>query len=351
MNIEHRTSNAEGWNRFALYFDIHVIDIQLRKIFSHQKQNMTTIGLKPMRIMRAKGLIVSTVLLLAGLVVFGCATTKKITGDVMGKGRALKKNIAVLSAGNPSRHGDEYAKRTAEAELKAFLNRHCDDLLVIDTRRVRNDMKEIPRLPSGQIDNLALAALGRTHGLNAVLEQRVGNIQCATGKGGLWGFGDASTCARLSFSIRAYDIETTAILFDEFIEETVELSQEDWQRLRSTGRYDEETAHRLVAKIIPQIAGRICRHLAEQPWKGYIVSASGNTFTLAAGKGVGLAPGDILEVFAMGEPIEAQSGQVYLLSGPKIGEIKVTKVQRDQATAVGILGTGLEKSSYVKLKP
>ena len=53
----------------------------------------------------------------------------------------------------------------------------------------------------------------------------------------------------------------------------------------------------------------------------------------------------------MGEPIEASSGQVYLLSGPKIGEIKVTEVQRDQATAVGILGTGLEKSSYVKLKP
>jgi hypothetical protein len=304
-----------------------------------------------MRIRGVEGSIFIALFFLVGFVVFGCATTKKITGDVMGKGRALKKNIALLPAGNPSRHGDEYAEKTAEAELKAFLDRHCDDLLVIDSGRVRNDMKEIPRLPSGQMDNLTLAALGRTHGLNALLEQSIGGIECATGKGGLWGFGDASTCARLSFSIRAYDIETTAVLFDEFIEETVELSQEDWQRLKSTGRYAKETAQRLVAKIIPKIAGRICRHLAEQPWKGYIVSASGNTFTLAAGKRVGLAPGDILEVYAMGEFIEAQSGQVYLLSGPKIGEIKVTEVQRDQATAVGILGTGLEKSSYVKLKP
>jgi len=77
---------------------------------------------------------------------------------------------------------------------------------------------------------------------------------------------------------------------------------------------------------------------------------SENTFTLIAGTDVGLTIGDVLEVFGTGDSIEGQAGQFYLVSGSKIGELRITKVHRNRAEAIGILGSDLQKISYVKLK-
>ena len=296
--------------------------------------------------------IVFALVLFTSLVAIGCATTKKIAADITGTGSALQKKIALFPSANTTGYGGEHCQEEIEAQLKTFLGSRCNGLLVIDSADIRNALRDIPRLASGQRENLAMATVGRTHGLNAVLEQRIGDVQGVTEKRGIWGSGDTRMLARLSLSIRAYDVETTAVLFDEAIEESVELSQDDWQRLESAaGQYDKEIARRLFGKIIPKIGSRLCKRLAEQPWKGYIVSSAGNTFTLTTGKDVGLAAGNVLEVFAAGGRIEGHSGQVYLISGPKIGEIKITEVQTNQAKAIGISGSNLEKSSYVKLKP
>ncbi|NVM57376.1 MAG: hypothetical protein HWN51_04590 [Desulfobacterales bacterium] len=298
----------------------------------------------------SKGIIIVALCLPVCLLVIGCGTTKKITDDILGKGRSLKKKIAFLPSVNRSGYGGGDFQKAARAQLKTFLSRRCDGLLVMDSRKTRKLLEEIPRLPSGQIDSLALATLGRIHGLHAVLEQSIAQIKCVTDKRGIWGFRNTCMLAQLSFRVRAYDVETTAILFDQVVQDAVEISEDDCQKVKTGSEYSKEIAHRLLGKIIPEIGQRIYRRLAEEPWKGYITAASENTLNLTAGKDVGLAAGDVFEVFAIGEPIKGEAGQVYLILGPKIGEIKVTKVHGDRAEAIGILGSNLEKSSCVKLK-
>lgn len=298
-----------------------------------------------------KAFIIGVFCLVTPLLIAGCATSKKIADDVMGKGRSVKKKIAFLPAASDSHFRGEDSQERVTSKLKAFLSRGCHDLSIMDSRKISEALEELPRLPSGQIDSLALANLGRVHGLGAVLENNICKIQCFTDKRGIWGLRNTCMLASVSFRVRAYDIETTAVLFDEVIDKEVELSEEAWHELKSDTKHNEEVSLRLVDKIIPEIGEKICKALAEVPWKGYITDGSEGTFKLSAGKDEGLAPGDVLDVFGIGEPIEGHGGWVYLVSGPKIGEIKVTRVQNDQAEAIGISGSGLEKSCCVKLKP
>lgn len=280
----------------------------------------------------------------------GCATTEKITADILGKGQTLGKKIAFLPAVNGSGYGGEDFQRAAAEQLRAFLSRRCNNLRIMDSRNILKAFEDMPRLPSGQIDNLALANLGRVFGLSAVVNQTIGQMECLTEKRGIWGFRRICRLARLSFRVRVYDIQTTAILLDEIAEEDVEVSEYDWDNIKTANGYNKGIASRLLGKMTGKTGKLICERLAEEPWKGYIITGSDNTFTISAGTDVGLAVGDVLEVFSLGEPMKGQEGHIYLVSGPKIGEIKVTKVKKDRAEAAGILGYDLEQSSFVQLK-
>jgi hypothetical protein len=280
----------------------------------------------------------------------GCATTKKITEDIMGGGKVLKKKIAFLPTVNNTGYGGNDFQKSARAHLNTFLNPFRDDLIIVDSPKTCNLLEQVPRLPSGQLDTLALAQLGRTLGLNAVLEETLSEIECVADKRGIWGFRSVCILVQLSVRVRAYDIETGAILFDEVVSDEVEVSEHDWQNIKERSGYHKEIADRLLTKTTAKICKKLCEPLSNEPWKGYITSVSENTFTLIAGNDVGLATGDILEVFGTSEPIEGQAGQFYLVSGSKIGELRTTRVHKNRAEAIGILGSGLQKSSHVKLK-
>ena len=156
---------------------------------------------------------------------------------------------------------------------------------------------------------------------------------------------------RASVCVRVYDVETTAVLLNELVKEALEVSREEWEEIKKHNVYNRELAYTLLAKITPGAADIVCDGLAEEPWKGYITTGADNIFTISAGTDVGLAPENVLEVFGMDEPIEGQGNRVYLVPGPKVGEVKLTKVQENRAEAIGLSGQDLEKSSRVMLKP
>lgn len=303
-----------------------------------------------MKFMRIKGTITIALCLMTIFLALGCATTKKITEDIMCNRKALKKKIAFLPIVNKTGYGGKDFQESARAHLKTFFDCFRDDLIIVDSPKTSSLLEQVHRLPSGQIDSFSLAHLGRTLGLNAVLEETLSEIECVADKCGIWGFRSVCMLVQLSVRVRAYDIETGAILFDEDVSDEVDVSEHDWQNIKERSGYHKEIADRLLTKTTARICKRLCEPLGNEPWKGYITSVSENTFTLIAGNDVGLAAGDILEVFGTSEPIEGQAGQFYLVSGSKIGELRTTKVHRNRAEAIGILGSDLQKSSHVKLK-
>jgi hypothetical protein len=280
----------------------------------------------------------------------GCATTKKITKDITGKGGRLKKKIAFLPTVNKTGYGGDAFEASARAWFSSELNRFCDDLIIIDSEDTRNLLEQIPRLPSGHLDNLTLAKLGRALGLNAVLEERLYRLECVTEKRGIWGFRDTCKVVELLIRVRVYDMQTAATLLDEIVQKDVVVSEEDWQDIKDAQAYHKEITDHLLSKATPEVCERVCDLVGDTLWKGYFTSVSENTFTLSAGTDVGLNAGDVLEVFETGQPIRGQAGQIYLVSGPKIGEVHISKVFQDRAEASGVLRTEFDRIGYVQLK-
>ncbi len=290
------------------------------------------------------------VLLFACFLITGCATTQKIADDILGKEPTLKKKIAFIPISN-TYYKEKDLDKSATIALKAFLERSCDSLVITEAAPVLKALEKIPQSPPGHIDNLALAEAGRIYGLGAILEQHIDTIRHFTDKRGIWGLRKIHTFLRISLRVRAYDVETTSVLLDEIIEDEVEVSQEAWQERDDISKLENKIAQPLIIKIANRVASIVCDRLSEVPWKGYITGSTNGTVNLSAGKDVGLTIGDILEVFAIGEPIKGPNQHVYLVPGPKIGEIKVAKVYKHHAEATVIFGDDLEKSTCVRVKP
>jgi hypothetical protein len=302
------------------------------------------------RMIRAKGTVFILFCLAAIFLSVGCAATKKITKDITGKGGRLKKKIAFLPTFNKTGYGGEAFAKLVRTNFKTSVESSCDDLIIIDSQETLNLLAEIPLLPSGRIDNMALAKLGRALGVSVVLEEGLSGLECLAEKRGIWGLRNTRMLVQLSVSLRGYDTESGAILFEEVVQGEVEVAESAWKDIKERTGFSKEVADRLLAQAMPEISERACDVIGSERWKGYVTSVSGNTFGLTAGRDVGLAEGDVLEVFGVSEPIKGDAGQSYFVSGPKIGELKITKVHGDRAEATRVLGSDLEKSSHVKLK-
>ena len=298
---------------------------------------------------RTKGTMFVLFCFVAIFLATGCATTKKIARDITGKRAPLKK-MALVHTSNKTGHGDEALEESAGALFISHVEGACNDIIMIDSQQTRDLLAQIPRHPSGQTDNLALAQLGRTLGLNVVLEQGLSDLECVEEKRGIWGFRDMKTIVRLSVSVRGHDVESGAILFEEVVEEEVEASGHECQNIKAGGVYQKELSGRLVAKAMPKISERVCELVGDEPWKGYITAVSDDTFTISAGEDVGLSEGDLLNVFGMSESIKGNAGQTYLVSGPKVGELSITKVHKNWAEATGSLENDVQKTSHVEMK-
>ncbi len=300
--------------------------------------------------MHTKQLNRVAVFFLACFLVVGCATTQKIADDIMGKEHGLKKKIAFMPISNTD-YKEKDLDKSATIALKASLESNCDSLVITETSPLRKALEEIPQSPPGHIDNLALAETGRIYGLGAILEQHLENIRRFTDKRGIWGFRKTCTFLQISLRIRVYDVETTSVILDKIIEDEVEVPQETWQKIGDVSKLKDETAQPFIVNIANRVASIVCERLSEVPWRGYITGSTNATVNLSAGKDVGLTIGDILEVFGIGEPMKGPNQHVYLVPGPKIGEIKVVKVYEHHAEATSIFGDDLEKSTSVRVKP
>jgi hypothetical protein len=269
----------------------------------------------------------------------------------MGKGGTLKKKMAFMPSPNNSLFGGHGFQAAAHSQLKETLSRRCDGIHILDSRDVQRALEEIRYGLSGQLDTLALGELGRRLGLGAVLEQTILDIDCISAKRGIWGLRKTRMLAQASFRLRCYDTETTAVLFDETLIGEVELSETAWKEARAAGTYNQEIAGAILSHMIPKIVSLVCEHLAEEPWKGYMVKDTDERWTLLAGRDVGLTPGDMLEIFGEAKPIRGYGAKVYLVPGPRIGEIRVSDVQENWSEAVPLSGGNLEKNHCVKSKP
>ena len=278
-------------------------------------------------------------------------TTDKIRHNIRFSDDDLQRLTAVVGFENKSLYRAKDFAQLFRKGIPEYLNNECDDVTVpeLGTGKVVQRLKQLPRLKSGQIDNFALAILGRKLGLNAIVTGSLNDIGLIAETEGII-LKDTLHSIQILVSIQVYDTETGSKIIDESFNRKVEIEEIDYDLMRSEEKLILPDLNETISDLLAEMGERICWAIEEQAWNGFISSFDGDKVILAAGEMSGLKPGDELEVFDNTRILKGRDGQKFFIHGKKIGEIRIIAVDRESSEAEVVSDNGIQTGSSVRVK-
>jgi len=283
----------------------------------------------------------------------GVSDAGRSVGEVFSGGRpgGLQLAVAVFGLEEPASAGAAEFAALLRRQLAEQLGARCGGLLV--DRDFAQLLGTPPRLASGAVDGHALALLARRRGVNNVVVGSPLEPRITEEKTGFWFWKGSRVRVSLGLRLEVFDAETGGKSLDErFWEEAVlELETEYPGAEIPLETIPAAVTATLRERLLAQAGRDACRHLAETPWRGFVVAVQGRELTVSAGRGVGLREGMRLEVFAPGRPLANRDGQRFLLPGVRLGEARLREVGEARSVAVLDEAAAVEAGATVRLKP
>jgi hypothetical protein len=209
---------------------------------------------------------------------------------------------------------------------------------------------QLPKLASGQIDNFAVAVIGRQLGLNAVICGNLVNIRPLDELEGILWMKETRYSLEVLISTQVYDTQTATKIIDESFTQEVEIDELDYAEIKRTNAQNFPKLNEAYDKIVVDMGDRICEAVGQEKWAGYVTAVDGEKFIISAGGLVGLKQGNVLEVFDSGRILEGIDGQRFYSPGLKTAELEIVAISDNQAEAVKLTGRGLKVGSVVRKK-
>jgi hypothetical protein len=279
-------------------------------------------------------------------------TTKKITREITFAGDGLKKVVAVVRFENKVLQAARDFQNKFHEDLIEYLDNKCNDLIVVDTGSDAHPgwLTQLPKLPSGQTDNYAVAVIGRQLGLNAIIAGSLSNLRSMDETEGILWMKDTHYLIEVLIRTEVYDTQTATKLLDESFVHEVEIDEVEYREIQKQKAYDLAQLNEVYGQIIVDMSDRICEVVDLQNWHGYVTAVDGDKIIVSGGSRVGLKAGHKLEVFDSGRILEGIDGQRFISPGYKTAEIKIVEVSDNQSEAVKVSGRGLKEGSIVRKK-
>ena len=293
--------------------------------------------------------LLAGIFLLAGLpLLSGCThgssadrAFDKLSGKFITSVSRFNKKIMLVPFINVSNHDYPQFSIVFNQNLNARLDKSCPDLLYISDNEgdIPDVLASIPKLPSGNIDNLLLAQTGRQLGLNAIVIGAILNIYKEEKSGGVWLFVRVERSIYVTMNVKIYDTETGTKVLDKFFSRKTKVNKAVYDRL---GAENTAPPLKIIEKALIFLAREageeICYQMDEQPFKTYVESIDDEKITIKAGQNAGIRNGALLSVFGAGEIINGQGGHRFYIPGQKTGAIKISSVQSN--TSEGYIVNG-----------
>jgi len=278
-------------------------------------------------------------------------TTQKLTRKIRFSDDDLQRMAAVIGFENKSLYRSQEFTLLFRKGIPEYLNNECDDVTAANSDDDENlkGFKELPKLPSGQVDNFSLAIIGRELGLNAVVTGSLDDIGLLDElRGMVWK--DTHHLIQILVSIEVYDTETGAKILDQGFSRKVEIEELDYELMQSEGKMILPDLNETLSDLIKEMGETICWAVEDQSWNGFIIAVDGDKIILSAGSRVGLESGDEFEVFDTSRIIEGLNGQRFFYHGQKTGEIRIIEVEPNKAKAVIVSDKGIKTGNSVRVK-
>ncbi|RZB32417.1 MAG: hypothetical protein SRB2_04422 [Desulfobacteraceae bacterium Eth-SRB2] len=295
----------------------------------------------------------------------GCSTyssvkkkTKRIVRDYKAPDEDLKKRVGIAFFKNKTPFVGKGLEESFNKDLVETIKTSCQDILVLEPYDSGYPayLTNLPTKTSGLIDNFDLAKTGRHLGLNAVVTGALIDITNHKEVRGILWFKDTHNYAQVQVMTEVYDTQTGAKLLDKSYTHRIEdedILYDDASYYDSTDRTGEISTHTIndALKLIAEDMGeQICDAIVLQPWKGFITSTFAEKVVISSGEKVGIALGDIFEVYNCNGVFTGVEKHRFFIPGLKTGEIKITKVYPDRAEGVRFSGQNIETGCSIRLK-
>lgn len=301
------------------------------------------------------------------LLITGCAkfsgvgeATKEYISSFSSSDSHLKKKVGIIRFENRTHLKGIEVEDIFLNRMLEIMHKECDEILLLNPGETGypDGLIDLPKQPSGEIDNLYLAETGRQLGLNALITGALINVSDDREKHGMLWFKSTRIYVRVQIEAAVYDSETGAKLFDDTFSHRIELEDLDVDFLEEyefkIAELDSKTIDTILTEAFDEISSEmgeaICEALEEHPWRGFVTSINDDKIVISAGKTAGLEPGDILEVYSTDDIYQGAQNQRFFIPGHKTGEIKIIIVDKNVSIAEVVSGENIKIGSSVRPK-
>ncbi len=207
-----------------------------------------------------------------------------------------------------------------------------------------------PPLKSGRTDNFALSQASKLAGLNAVFTGSFVDISTRIEKGGVLWFKSDRYLLQVQVETEVFDSLTATKALDETIIFEEEVDESVYQQVRSKQFKHLPTIQKALQQIAGNMGEAVCRAMNDVYARGFVVGAEGDRILVSSGQEAGIKTGQTLKVFGMGEVLTGASDHRFLIPGPQIGKLKITRVYPERSEAEIVSGGPVPPGSSVSLR-
>jgi hypothetical protein len=278
-------------------------------------------------------------------------TTQKIQRNLTASDGGLRKFVVFLPFSNPKILESNNNETIFYENLFDTFQINCPDILYqqLNEGKLFQALTTIPLLRSGQIDNFSLSQISKNVGLNAVITGSFIDISTHREKRGALWFKRDRYLLQAQIEVEVFDsLTATKALAETFIFEE-EVDESIFKQVRSKQFNNLPKIQEVLQQIADNMGDEICSAMDDVYARGYVVAVKGNKIIVSSGRKAGIKPGQTLKAFKMGKIIQGISDHSFIIPGPKIGEIKTTRVYPDRSEAKIITGGPVPAGSSVSI--
>jgi len=277
-------------------------------------------------------------------------TAIEMTGGFKFFSGNLRKRVGIANFENRTDVEGEKFEKTLQTNLSQTIQKKCPEIILErpDNPKYRNILGTPPKIQTGRIDNFALSMAGRKLGFNAILTGVLLDISGTKEKRGILWFKTDRSFLQIQLAVEVYDVETGAKILDEIPIHQTEIDESDFQSINEWKNPPVSLINDELANIATEMGKKVCNAVENVPWSGYVSSVNGEKVVVSSGSNIGIKPGYIFEVSAIGKIINGVNGHRFVMTGKKTGEIQIVSVYPDRSEAVLLSGNEIRVGSPIK---
>lgn len=277
--------------------------------------------------------------LLVALLVSGCGIAssyrpayKKAIRDFSGSSDYRKK-VGVQALSNATLFAsDQVADPFMTAFLASIESVASDAVLAVPSKtEVAPFLWKPPRTANGDMDVFTLAGLARQEGMNAVVSPLLMDIRVRTRNTGFWIFKDVAYSLQIQTAATIYDAITGSRLALGILTDEVDIDEDEAGIIRNGQEVQVDDLVDVAEEMGEALGQRMGDAINGSKWLASVVSIEDGACVISAGSEVGIQAGDRFTVLDGSGVLTGLDGQRYIVPGPKVGEITISRVAPRQS--------------------